>query len=279
VAPRHPAHDPDRCEQPRGGFMTNGIPDIGPWELALGLVFILLAGLASLAFRLRLGRDLALGTVRTFLQLFIMGYVLTLVFGLGSPWPTLAIFLIMVVSAARIVRGRVGKAAANYGLPVLLSMLASYSLVSVLVVGVIVGAKPWWEPRYFLPIAGMVIGNSMTALAVSLERLFSELRSGRDAVEMRLTLGADMDEASRDAVAASVRAGMMPSIASLMGVGLVFIPGMMTGQILAGADPLIAIRYQIVVMLMLVGSTALCSVAAVLWVRRRCFGTGNRLIV
>jgi putative ABC transport system permease protein len=259
--------------------MTNGIPDIGPWELALGLVFILLAGLASLAFGLRLGRDLALGTARTFLQLFIMGYVLTLVFGLGSPWPTFAIFLIMVVSAARIVRGRVGKAAANYGLPVLLSMLASYSLVSVLVVGVIVGAKPWWEPRYFLPIAGMVIGNSMTALAVSLERLFSELRSGRDAVEMRLTLGADMDEASRDAVAAAVRAGMMPSIVSLMGVGLVFIPGMMTGQILAGADPLIAIRYQIVVMLMLVGSTALCSVAAVLWVRRRCFGPGNRLIV
>lgn len=259
--------------------MNSTIPDIGPWELALGLVFILAAGLSSQAFGLRLGRDLRVGTVRTFVQLFIMGYVLRLVFGLDTPWPTLAIFLIMLVSAARIVRGRVGKAAASYGLPVFLSMLVSYSLVSLLVVGVIVGAKPWWEPRYFLPIAGMIIGNSMTALAVSLERLFSELRSGRDGVEMRLTLGADMREASRDAVAVAIRAGMMPSITSLMGVGLVFIPGMMTGQILAGADPLTAIRYQIVVMLMLVGSTALCSVAAVLWVRRRCFGAGYRLLV
>lgn len=259
--------------------MNAMLPDIGTFELLLGLLFILLAGLTSLAQGLGLGRDLAVGTLRTFAQLLLMGYVLRIVFDLRMALPTLALFALMLASAAHIVRGRVGRANVGYGLPLLVSMVASYALVTVLVTGVIVGARPWWDPRVFLPIGGMVIGNSMTAMALALERLFSELRRNRRAVEMRLSLGADAAESSQEAVRLAVRAGMVPSVSSLMGVGLVFLPGMMTGQILAGADPLSAVRYQIVVMLMLVGSTTLGSVLLVLLVRRRCFDQGQRPLV
>jgi putative ABC transport system permease protein len=105
------------------------------------------------------------------------------------------------------------------------------------------------------------------------------LRERRSEVEMKLCLGADYKEASQDIVRSAMRSGMIPSINSLMGVGVVFIPGMMTGQILAGADPLVAIRYQIVVMVMLVGATAIGSLIVVLLVRKMCFGAGARLLL
>ena len=125
----------------------------------------------------------------------------------------------------------------------------------------------------------MVVGNSMTALGLSLDRLFSDLKTKKDTVEMMLCLGATAKEASRDIFNDALKAGMMPSINSLAGVGLVFIPGMMTGQILSGEDPMLAIRYQIVVMFMLVASTALTVVIVLGIVRRRCFGPAQQLIL
>ena len=143
----------------------------------------------------------------------------------------------MIVFAARIVADRVKEPDVAYLVPTFLSMLAGYFLIAVLVTGVIVQPDPWWKPQYFLPLGGMIIGNSMNALAISLERLFSTLRSKRDEVEMRLSLGADYEEASREILAQALKAGMIPSINNMMGVGVVFIPGLMTGQILAGARP------------------------------------------
>ncbi|MEF2144899.1 MAG: iron export ABC transporter permease subunit FetB [Desulfovibrionaceae bacterium] len=253
--------------------------DIGPWQLALGLVFILFAQGLSLALRLGLVRDLALGTLRTFAQLFLMGYVLQLVFDLNTLSVTIGVFCVMLVTAVLTVRGRVRERTVPFALPLGLSMFASYFLVSLLVTSVVVQASPWWNPVYFIPLSGMVVGNSMPALAVALERLFSSLRTRRNEVEMMLSLGADYREASADITREAVKAGMIPSITSMMGVGLVFIPGMMTGQILAGANPLLAIRYQIVVMLMLVASTGVGSILAVLLVRRRCFGKGQQLLL
>jgi putative ABC transport system permease protein len=154
-------------------------------------------------------------------------------------------------------------------------MLISYFAVSVTVTGVVVGADPWWSPQYFIPLAGMIIGNSMSALAIGLDRLFSDLAAKRDIVEMKLAHGATYVEASESIVRDAIKAGMIPSINSMMGVGIVFLPGMMTGQILAGADPITAIEYQIVVMLMLVASAAIGTVVVVLLARRRCFTAGQ----
>jgi putative ABC transport system permease protein len=254
--------------------MTGTIIEIGPWQMAATLIFVLLGGLGSLAHGLGLGRTLLVGTIRTVAQLGLMGYALIFIFRVDSFLLTVAVFLLMVGTAAQIVTARVKERRVPILLPLLATMLLSYLVVAATVTGLIVQAHPWWRPQYFLPIAGMIIGNSMNALAISLERLFSDLKRQQGRIEAMLCLGADAREASRPIVRGAIRAGMIPSINAMMGVGIVFIPGMMTGQILSGVDPLVAIRYQIVVMLMLVGATTLSSIGVVELVRRRCFGPG-----
>ncbi|NHQ61121.1 iron export ABC transporter permease subunit FetB [Chlorobium sp. BLA1] len=257
----------------------NRIIDISTAQLLLALLFILIAQASSFIYHLGLNRDITIGTIRTFSQLFLMGYVLTFILKSSSLWLVVSVFLVMVVSALFIVKGRVKEKQIAYIIPTFLTMLISYFATALFVSGLIVGITPWWDPRYFIPAGGMVIGNSMSALAIALERLFRDLRVERELVEMKLTLGANYREASDDIFRKAIRAGMIPSINAMMGVGLVFIPGMMSGQILAGTDPLIAIRYQIVVMLMLVGSTAVTSVVVMLIVRRRCFGSGEEVLL
>lgn len=259
--------------------MMQSAIDITPARLALTLFFVLLAGGASWLHRLHLGRDLLVGTLRCFLQLLAMGYALKAIFAIDSVWLVLLVFVGMTAMAAHTVRGRVREDSVAYVVPLFVSMLVSYSLVSYCVVGVVVGADPWWKPQYFIPLSGMVLGNSMTALAISIDRLFSDLKARRDEVEMKLCLGASAREACEDVVRDSVKAGMIPTINSMMAVGLVFLPGMMTGQILGGTDPLVAVKYQIVVMLMLAASTAIGSTIAVQLVRRRCFGTSQQLLL
>lgn len=256
--------------------MDGGVIHIDLWRLCLALVFSLAAGGCSLALRLGLGRDILVGTLRTFAQLFLMGWALGAVFAVESPWLVLALFLAMAGAAAHTARGRVKEKAVSFAWAMYGSMAAVYLLVTVTVTGAVIGAEPWWSPQYFLPIGGMVLGNSMNSVALSLDRLFSDLRARAAEVEMRLCLGADAAEASQELVRAAVRAGMIPSINSMMAVGLVSLPGMMTGQILGGGDPAQAIRYQIVVMLMIVGATALGSTLLTLLIRRRCFGPGHR---
>ena len=255
----------------------DGPPVIEYWQLALALGFVVLAGGASLWLGLGLGRDLLVGTVRTFGQLFLMGYVLVYVFEWRQGWLVLLLFATMIFFAARIVSGRIKDKGPPMFWPIFISMLLSYMVVSYAVTGVVVRAEPWWQPRYFLPLGGMVVGNSMNAMALSVERLFSEVRSREGEVELWLCLGAEPGEACASMFRDAVRAGMIPSINSMMGVGLVFLPGMMTGQILGGSDPLTAIKYQIVVMLMLVGSTTLGSVLAVALARRRLFNAAGQL--
>ena len=250
---------------------------IGPGQLALALVFVLMAGGVSMAMSLGLHRSLLLGTVRTFAQLFLMGYALKFIFGLDMALPVVAVVALVVAASTHIVRGRVPERDVPFGLPVFLTMAAVYLVVSSVVTGLVVGAHPWWNPQYFLTIGGMVAGNSMTAMALALDRLFNSLRRRRDEIEMKLCLGADYKEASADIMREAVRTGMVPAVNSMMGVGLVSIPGMMTGQIIAGADPAMASRYQIVVMLMLTAATAVACFTAVSVVRRMCFGEDYRL--
>ena len=257
----------------------NQIIDISTPQLLLALLFILVAQASSFIYHLGLNRDITIGTLRTFSQLFLMGYVLTFILKTSSPWLTLGVFMVMVVSAMFIIKGRVKEKQIRYIIPTFLTMFISYLATALFVSGLVIGVTPWWEPRYFIPAGGMVIGNSMSALAISLERLFRDMRQQKEVVEMKLSLGANYREASNDIFRNAVTAGMIPSINAMMGVGLVFIPGMMSGQILAGTDPLIAIRYQIVVMLMLAGSTAVSSVIVMLIVRRRCFGSGEEVLL
>ena len=259
--------------------MTQGALVIGVWDLSVAALFIIAVGAISLWGRLGLEKGLFIGSVRCVVQLLAMGYVLRFIFDLATAWVVFLIFFVMVGFAVRIVKGNVTEGKISFVLPAFFTMLTVYALIASVVTGVIVGAKPFWHPQYFIPLAGMVVGNSMTALGLALDRLFSDLKARRDEVEMMLCLGATPKEASTGIFKEALKAGMIPSINSLAGVGLVFIPGMMTGQILSGEDPILAIRYQIVVMFMLVASTALTVTIVLKIVRNRCFGQGQQLLI
>ena len=229
--------------------------------------------------KLKLEKDLAWGTVRTFAQLFIMGYILKFIFQLNNVVFILLLYTFMIFWAAHAVRGRVKEDSVRFFVPTFVSMVASYMLVSILVTVVIVQVKPWYTPQYFIPLGGMIIGNAMNAITIALDRLFSDLCQHRAEIELSLSLGASYQEATHSVMRDAVNAGMIPSINALMTVGLVSLPGMMTGQILAGTDPLIATKYQIVVMLMIVAATAIGSVLIAHVVRRRCFTKAHQMII
>ncbi|MBE0429821.1 MAG: iron export ABC transporter permease subunit FetB [Thermoleophilia bacterium] len=251
--------------------------EISYGQLLIGLVFIATAGGASLFLKLGLERDIIWGTVRTFAQLFLMGYILVYIFRMDSAAIILLIFTGMILFAALTIRGRVQEKGVPYLIPTFISMFMSYMLVTIVVTYFVINVEPWYEPRYFIPLGGMIIGNSMSAIAISLERIFSDIRKRRDEIELYLCLGARHGEATGDIVRESVKAGMIPSINAMMAVGIVFLPGMMTGQIIAGADPVTSIKYQIVVMLMLVGSTAIGSIIIAFIVRNLCFTKAEQL--
>ena len=253
--------------------------DIGTLQLVLCLIFVGIAGTGSVVLRLGLERDLAWGTVRTFAQLFLVGYVLKFVFRVDHPALVLLLFAFMIFWAAHAVSSRVKERQVRLFLPTFLSMLVSYMAVAWTVTAVIVQEDPWYKPQTFIPLGGMIAGNSMNAITIALERIFSNFREGRARIELALSLGATYQEATADLLRQAIKAGMIPSINALMTVGLVSLPGMMTGQILAGIDPVIAIEYQIVVMLMLVASTAIGSTIVAHVVRRLCFTRFSQLIL
>lgn len=247
--------------------MNSAIIDLSWWNVAITTIMVAAAGACSLYLKLKLERDILVGTIRTFIQLFLLGYILKFVFSLNSPLFIMILFLFMIYNAASIISGRVKEKRIPYFMPVLITMILSYMVINTFVMSVIVQVEPWYNPVYFIPIGGMIIGNSMNALAISISIWFESIKKERERIELYLSLGANHVESTAENFKSSIKAGMIPSINALMSVGVVSIPGMMTGQILSGTDPLIAIKYQIVIMLLLVGSTALTTVFSLQLVR------------
>jgi putative ABC transport system permease protein len=234
-----------------------GIIPISNWQLAFTVLLLLIAGGISSLLKLGLLRSLLWGTVHTFVQLTLVGYALVYIFQINNFWFTLVIVTLMCLVAARTAVKRTPNVP-NYPTALaFLSLLASTYLVSSIVTVLIISPHPWYSARIVIPIFGMILGNSMNGIAVSLDRLYSEARSGAEEIEAMLTFGATPWEAIRSRVREAIRAGMTPTINSLMVVGVVSLPGMMTGQILGGADPREAVRYQIVVMLMIAAAVAI----------------------
>jgi len=132
-------------------------------------------------------------------------------------------------------------------------------------------ADPWYLPQYAIPLAGMILGNTLNGISLGLNRFGEELTAHRDRVETLLALGATRWEAAREPIRQAIRTGMIPIINSMMVVGLVSLPGMMTGQLMAGVDPLDAVKYQIVIMFFIASGTALGTVGVVLLSFRQLF--------
>lgn len=250
---------------------AGGVIAIGWLELGLATGFIVVAGVIALALGLGLTKSLWIATARTYLQLLALGLVLGWVFRIRSPWLVIGIMLVMLAVAAATIMRRAPDAPSGSAGRVFASMALTGFTITFAVTGLVVHVDPWYLPRYVIPIAGMVIGNSMSGMALALERVFSDLDAREGEILALTALGATPWEAARTSVRAALRAGMIPGINTLSAAGIVFIPGMMAGQVLAGADPMVAAPYQIVVMMMIATSDILGSTAAVMLTYRRRF--------
>jgi putative ABC transport system permease protein len=176
-----------------------------------------------------------LSIARMLLQLLLIGYMLTWIFGYQNPWVLSAVLVVMLLIAAYIALNTIKKNRRQFLFYSAISV-GSVSIVMLsLIVFIVLGLDPWYQPSIVIPIAGMVFSVSMTAISLAAERYFSELEHK------------DCADSARNK---AYSAAMIPTINSLLAVGLVSLPGMMTGQILSGVSPLIAVRYQIMIMLM-----------------------------
>ncbi|HEY5673298.1 MAG TPA: iron export ABC transporter permease subunit FetB [Malonomonas sp.] len=229
--------------------------------LDLALVYGLVL-LAAALVRLRGGeiRGLLIAALRMGLQLFAVGYLLHLIFALESAAPVLLVLLLMGGMAVHTVAGRIKEKMPHFYKVVGSAMLVGCGGGTIYFCVLVIGPDPWYDPRYLIPLSGMIIGNAMTGASLAAERLAQEIRARRDEVETALCLGATARQASLPAVRSALNAALIPSVNAMAAMGIVFLPGMMTGQILSGTEPMIAVKYQIAIMCVITGSVAVTSV-------------------
>ncbi len=179
---------------------------------------------------------------RMLIQLILIGYVLTYIFASDSPYLVVLILSVMLIAASIISLRPLQKQQKSLYLYAFVSIFIGGIFTLMMVIFGVLDLNPWYEPRFLIPLAGMIFANSMNAVSLAAERFESE-------VERKSNYS--------DARATSYKAALIPIVNALFAVGLVSLPGMMTGQILSGVDPLIAVRYQMMVMLMILGSAGI----------------------
>jgi putative ABC transport system permease protein len=236
------------------------------YDLGLAALLVVLNGALSIALQLGLARQLFIATLRMIVQLFLVGLVLTKLFAWVSPGWTALAALAMVLFAGREIMARQDRPLAglwSYGLGTG-CMLVAACLVTVFALTTPIQPDPWYHPRYALPLLGMILGNTMTGISLGLHTLTTGLVRERVAVEAQLTLGATRRVAMLPVTRAALKSALMPIVNAMAATGLVSLPGMMTGQILAGVDPAEAVKYQILIMFLIAGGTGLGATAAVL---------------
>ncbi|MEA5464201.1 ABC transporter permease [Leptothoe sp. PORK10 BA2] len=244
------------------------------WALGLAAVAI---GL-SLWQQLGLAGTLAIATLRTVVQLFAVGIFLSIVFTLQNPGLILLVLLVMITIAALTARNRIGKDIPRLALWLWGSIFISTALTMAYTMTMVIRPAPWYDPRYLIPLTGMVLGNTLTAASLTGERLVHALRHNRTEIETHLSLGATPKQAIASYHREAIKAGLIPTVNSMMVVGLVTLPGMITGQILGGADPLVAALYQMLIMFMLAFATLTTSILVALSIKQQFFNQAMQLV-
>lgn len=242
-------------------------------QVAASLVLVAVAIAISIWERVDLERDIAIAVVRSFVQLSAVGLVINFIFDQDQLVFVVALLGAMVFFGALTARHRARSVPGAFGpLLIALALAGTTTLVLVVALGVF---EP--KPRFLVPVGGMVIGNAMTAAAVSLNRLGDEMRSEAPRIEATLALGATSTQAALPIVRRSLRSGMIPLVDSTKTTGLIFFPGTMVGMLLAGADPIDAVRLQLVLLWALLGSVAVAAVVATSLAYRRFFTPAHQL--
>jgi putative ABC transport system permease protein len=243
---------------------VNTLITLTPQDLAVASSLVVLDAVLSLIFKLQLHWRILIASVRMVVQLVAIGFVLKFVFALNHPAVTLLVIVVMVLVAARETAARPerrfkGQATLAIGA----ASVASATLVTALfALTTALRPHPWYDPRYAIPLAGILLGNILNATSLSLDSLLGAIARERPAVEARLCLGASYWEAAAPFVRDAIRRGMVPIINQMSAAGIVTLPGIMTGQILAGLDPMEAVKYQLLLMFLLAGGSGLAAAGA-----------------
>lgn len=228
------------------------------YQLAAAYVFILILLIIVRVRKMGHEKEIVLATVRMTLQLVAIGYLLSYIFQQNNYLFTLAVILVMEGFAVYNIYQRVdGWINKKLKLVIAISMVSGTLISIFFFLIVVIGLEPWYYSRYFIPISGMLIGNSMTGISLGVQRLITGIENNKDEIEAALMLGVTPKRATKKIVNKAFSSAILPTINAMMGMGIVFLPGMMTGQILSGEAPLSAIRYQIAIMMGISGSVSL----------------------
>jgi putative ABC transport system permease protein len=238
---------------------------LGYSDLAVAAILVLLNALLSWLLDLGLTRTMLIAGVRAVVQLLLVGLVLKTVFALASPLLIAAVMTVMLAMASWEIGSRQERRFAGpwgYGIGAGTTMLATLLVTAFALVGAL-RPDPWYAPQVLIPLVGIILGNVMNGVSVSLNALNTAIVRERPAIEARLALGADRYTALKPLQRSALRSGMIPIINQMSAAGIITLPGLMTGQILAGMEPIEAAKYQILILFLLGGGAGLGALAAV----------------
>ncbi len=249
-------------------------------DLTIAAFLVCLLALINYKTSPRLSKDILIAMLRLMVQLSLIALVLKYVFAERNSILIGGLGLIMVLLAGFEVKKRLQSDHLIPGTFMVssLSMFASSYVVCVFCLVVMIKADPWYHPQYAIPLLGMLLGNTLTGVSLSLHRLRDSFKSQRNLIENRLMLGEDIWQATLTQRRTAMTAALIPTINSMAAAGIVSLPGMMTGQILAGADPEIAVRYQVLIFLLIAAGTGFGAYLAIHFGCRQLFDQRQRLI-
>lgn len=260
-------------------MQPEGLIILSPLDLGLAAGLVLLLAALSWRLRLAIGSRMLIAAVRSTVQLLLLGLVLKTLFNTADPWLVAALATLMLGVAGYEVMARQRHRLTGfwgYGTGALSMFLSSFS-IALLALLVLLQPAPWYTPQYAIPLLGMLLGNTMTGIAVSLDNLTRQTLEKRHQIEARLALGQHAGEAIGDIRRDALRSGLIPIVNSMTTAGIVSLPGMMTGQILAGSPPMEAAKYQLLILFLIAAGTGLGSMAAVMLGSHRLFDGRSRL--
>lgn len=228
--------------------------------------------------RIGLELNLAIATGRTILQLAVLGYVLEFIFALDNLWAVLAIVSVMLTISAIVARNRITQKIPQMLPLVWGSIFVSTTLTIVYTNVLIIQPDRWFEPQYVIPLAGIVLGNAMNAAALAGERLVSTMNASHLEIETHLSLGATPQQAIVQYRKDAIRAGLIPTLNQMTLIGMVTLPGIMSGQLLSGVNAREAASYQILIMFMIAFANLLTTVLVTRGISRQFFNSAAQLV-
>jgi len=248
-------------------------------DLSVAAALVVLLAMLSVRLHSDISRQLIVAAIRTAVQLTLIGLVLKVLFANASlGWVTLMALVMLLIAGREVMMRQERRFKGWWGYAVGTgSMFLSSFAVAVFALVVILGDEPWYAPQYAIPLLGMLLGNTMNGISISMDRLTHAAWEQRGVIEARLMLGQRWDAAIADYRKQAIRSGMIPIINAMAAAGIVSLPGMMTGQILAGVAPVDAVKYQILIMFLIAAGTGLGTLAAVTIGSRHLFDERQRL--